>query len=124
MFNTGIPPNWKNLNHLFVHSPILSGLAHRMLNHCCNLVVCHLEITEWDGFFNGIETIPDVSITISPCILSHLTFLSLQGGPAFCNQLFGSIKASSLKILDYHGYFPSLSCRVQPLESPPEHQLP
>ena len=108
-FDAGIPPNWKNLNHLSIHSSILPALAHRMLSHCCNLVACHFEITEWGGIFNGFVTIPDASITLSPCILSHLTFLSLQGDLACCNQLFRSIEASSLKILDYHGIFASLS---------------
>ena len=103
VFSAGIPPNWKNLNHLFIHSPTLIGLAHRMLNYCRNLVACLLEIAgQWDD----TETIPSTSIALSPCILPHLTFLSLQGGLTGCSQLFRSIEAPSLKILDYQGYLP------------------
>ena len=101
-FHAGIPPNWKNLNHLFFHSPILLGLAHSMLSYCCNLVACLLEI-------DGLGTNLDASITLSSCILPCLTFLSLQGNFISCSQLFGSIKAPSLQVLDYHGYFPSVS---------------
>ena len=112
-FPAGIPPNWKNLNHLFIHSPILLGLAHPMLSYCCNLVACLLEVAgQWDD----IETIPDASIALSnasitlpPCILPHLTFLSLQGDLTGCSQLFSSIEAPSLQTLDYQGYFPSES---------------
>ena len=105
-FPAGIPPNWKNLNRLFIHSPILIRLAHSLLNYCRNLVACLLEITEqWED----IETIHNASITLSPCILPHLTFLSLQGDVTGCSRLFSSIEAPSLKILDYQGYLPSES---------------
>jgi hypothetical protein len=43
-FSAGTPLNWKNLNHLFIHSPILLGLANQILSCCCNLVACLLEI--------------------------------------------------------------------------------
>ena len=100
-FPAGIPPNWKNLNHLFIHSPILLGSAHSMLSYCCNLVACLLVIAgQWD------ETIANTSITLSPCILPSLTFLSFQGDFTGCSQLFSSIEAPSLQILDYQGYFP------------------
>jgi hypothetical protein len=111
-FSAGIPPNWKNLNHLFIHSPILLGLAHPMLSYCCNLVACLLEIArQWE-----LEDVPDASltlsnasITLSPCILPHLTFLSLQGDNNGCNLLFSCIEAPSLQILYHQGYFPSES---------------
>jgi len=104
-FNASIPPNWKNLNHLFIHSRILLGLAHRMLTYCCNLVACLLEIAaHWD---DGFGRVPGASITLSSCILPHLTFLSLQGDFTGCSQLFGSIKVPSLQTLDYQGYFPT-----------------
>ena len=100
-FPAGIPPNWKNLNRLFIHSPILLRLAHSMLS-CCHLVACLLEIAvPWDG------TILNASTTLSPCILPYLTFLSLQGNPTGCSKLFSSIEAPSLQILDYQGDFPS-----------------
>ena len=102
--NAGIPPNWKNLNHLFIYSPIILGLAHQILTSCCNLVACLLEIAGYNDF----GTIPNASITLPSCIqiLPHLTFLSLQGESAGCNKLLGSIKAPSLQILEYLGYFP------------------
>ena len=104
-FNAGIPPNWKNLNHLFIHSSILLGLAHQILTHCCNLVACLLEIAaQW---IQPYDTIPDASITLSSCILPHLTFLSLEGDFTGCSQLFGNIEVPSLQILDYQGYFPA-----------------
>ena len=108
-FPAGIPPNWKNLNHLFIHSPILLELAHRMLTCCCNLIACLLEITdsEWRDWDNNI--IPDESITLSSCILPHLTFLSLRGDSISRSQLFSSIEAPSLQILDIQGTFPSES---------------
>ena len=107
-FDAGIPPNWKNLNHLSIHSPIFSRLAHRILTYCCNLAVCLLEISwQWDD----TDTIPGApqAITLSSCILPHLIFLSFQGDFNFCSQLFSCIEAPSLKILDYHGVFPSPS---------------
>ena len=100
-FNAGIPPNWKNLNHLFIHSSILLGLAHRILTYCCNLVACLLEIT-----VHPFDTISDPSTTLSSSILPHLTFLSLQGDFTGCSRLFGNIEAPSLQILDYQGHFP------------------
>ena len=111
-FPGGIPPNWKNLNHLFIHSPISLGLAHPMLSYCCNLVACLFEIAgQWDDFeiHNPSITLPNTPITLSPCILPHLTFLSIQGDHAGCSQIFNSIEAPSLQILDYQGYFPSES---------------
>jgi hypothetical protein len=97
----GIPPNWKNLNHLFIHSRIWLGLARQMLSYCCNLVACLLEIAGYN------DTIPNASIILSSCNLPHLTFLSLEGDLNGCSQLFSSIDAPSLQILDYQGYFPS-----------------
>ena len=119
-FPAGIPPNWKNLNHLFIHSPILLGLAHSILSYCSNLVACLLKIAgQWDDiemipdtfttFFDTTITLSDASITLSSCILPHLTFLSLQGDLTGCSQLFNSIEAPSLQILDYQGHFPSES---------------
>ena len=102
----GIPPNWKNLNHLFIHSSILLGLAHPILSYCSNLVACLLGIAVQR---DDIETITNASITLSPCILPHLTFLSLEGDLPGCSQLFSSIEAPSLQILEYLGYFPSES---------------
>jgi hypothetical protein len=96
-FNAGIPPNWKNLNHLFIHSPIALKFAHSMLSHCCNLVACLLVINV------------DSTISLSSCILPHLTFLSVQGYNTGFNQLLSSIEAPSLKTLDYHGDFFDLS---------------
>ena len=110
-FPAGIPPNWKNLNHLFIHSPILLGLAHSMLSYCCHLVACLLEIAgQWDEtILNTSINISNASTTLSPCILPYLTFLSLQGDLTGCSQLFSSIEAPSLRILDYQGDFPSES---------------
>ena len=129
MFNAGIPPNWINLNHLFIHSPISLGSAHQILIYCSNLVACLLDIAgEWNdhgwnnsgwnnsGWDNSgwndpddPDTIPDVSITLLlSCILPHLTFLSLRGHFASCSELFGSITAPSLQILEYQGYFPGI----------------
>ena len=121
-FPAGIPPNWKNLNHLFIYSPISLGLAHRILSHCSNLVACLLKSARhWDDiemtldafitFSNNTITHSDASTraTLSPCILPHLTFLSLQGDLRGCSQLFSSIEAPSLQILDYEGQFPSES---------------
>ena len=99
-FPTIVSPNWKNLNHLFIHSPISLGLAHSFLSHCCNLVACLFEITlRWY----------DAPTTPSSCILPHLTFLSLQGDSTGCSKFFSSIEAPSLQILDYQGYFPNES---------------
>ena len=101
-FPAGIPPNWKNLNHLFIHSPILLGLAHLMLSYCCNLVACLLEVAgQWSEF------VSNAYIILPPCILPHLKFLSLQGDFNGCSHLFRSIEAPSLQILDYQGYFPT-----------------
>ena len=111
MFNAGIPPNWINLNHLFIHSPILLGFAHQILTYCCNLVACLLDIAGgWNGWndFDTTVTTPDASITLLSCVLPHLTFLSLQGYFTGCSDLFGSITAPSLQILEYQGYFPSI----------------
>jgi len=88
-----------------------------MVNYCCNLAACYLEITDWD-----IDAIPDASITLSSCLF-YFTFLSLQGDSTGCSQLFRSIVAPSLQILDYQGYFWIRLGGVRPLESPPEHQL-
>jgi hypothetical protein len=101
-FPVGIPPNWKNLHHLFIHSPILLGLANQILSCCSNLVACLLEIAaQWDG----IDPTPNDTITSLPP-LPHLIFLSLQGDITGCNQLASNIQAPSLRILDYQGYFP------------------
>ena len=103
-FPANIPPNWKNLNHLFIHSPISLELAHSLLSYCRNLVACLLEITlQW---YDNTDATPDASITLSSCTLPHLTFLSLQGDLNGCSKLFSSIEAPSLQTLDYHGYFP------------------
>jgi len=101
VFPTGIPPNWKNLNHLFIHSLVVLQLANQMLSYCCNLVTCLLSI-DWD---TGVAA--NVSITASSFLLPHLKFLSLQGDPTSCSQLFGNIEAPSLRTLDCRGDFPS-----------------
>jgi hypothetical protein len=98
-FPASIPPNWKNLNQLFISSPISFRLARSMVNYCCNLVACLFEITERD-----YDAIPDASITLSSH-LPYLNFLSLQGDSNGCSQLFRCIEAPSLQILDYHGLF-------------------
>ena len=103
-FPASIPPNWKNLNHLFIHSPISLELAHSLLSYCCNLVACLLEITlQW---YDDTDATPDASITLSSCLLPHLTFLSLEGDFNGCSKLFSSIEAPSLQTLDYQGYLP------------------
>ena len=102
-FLAGIPPNWKNLNHLFIHSWSSLELAQSLLSYCCNLVACLLQI-ERGGFHDN--TIRGASISLSSPILPLLTFLSLQGDPSACTQLFGSIEAPSLQILDFQGAFP------------------
>ena len=103
-FPASIPPNWKNLNHLFIHSPISLGIAHSMLSYSSNLVACLLEISSpW----YDIDGVPDAStITLSSCVLPHLTSLSVQGDLNGCSKLFSSIEAPSLQILDYQGYYP------------------
>ena len=100
-FPAGIPPNWNNLNHLSIYSPILLGLAHPILAYCCHLVACLLVIAR--------QRNPDDSITFSPCILPHLTFLSLEGDLDGCSKIFSCIEAPSLQTLDYQGHFPSES---------------
>ena len=101
-FIAGIPPNWKNLNHLFIHSPVLLGLANQILSCCCNLVACLLEIAgQWDDF----DTISNATTPLPS--FPRLTFLSLQGDLTGCSQLFGKIEAPSLRILDYQGCFPN-----------------
>jgi hypothetical protein len=108
LFPAVIPPNWNNLNHLFIHFPILLGPAHLMLSYCCNLVACRLEIDmNIDTILDTSITLSNASIALSSCILTHLTFLSLEGDLAGCSQLFSSIEAPSLQILDYQGYLPS-----------------
>ena len=106
LLNAGIPPNWNNLNHLFIHSPIFLVLAHQILTNCCNLAACLLEIAGGWNDFDSIPAVP-ISLSSSPQVLPHLTFLSLQGERAGCSELFASIKAPSLQILEYQGYFPS-----------------
>ena len=104
-FTAGIPPNWKNLNHLFIHSSILLEFAHQILTYCCNLVACLLNIA--GQLISPFNTIPNASITLSSCILPHLTFLSLQGDFAGCFQVLRNIETPSLQILDYQGFFPA-----------------
>lgn len=48
-FPASISPNWKNLNHLFIHSPIKLELADQLLCCCCNLVARLLEIARGVG---------------------------------------------------------------------------
>ncbi|KAF8800305.1 hypothetical protein BYT27DRAFT_7200197 [Phlegmacium glaucopus] len=95
----GIPPNWKNLHHLFIHSHVTLGIAHQMLSYCCNLVACLLLIDRDSG------EVPDPSITLSSSFLPHLKFLSLDGArdPIGCSKLFCNIDAPSLRILDCRG---------------------
>jgi hypothetical protein len=108
-FPAGIPPNWKNLNHLFIHSPIVLGLAHEILTNCCNLVACLLEIIKRRGDLDNNHTNLDGSISLSSCILPHLTFLSLYGDSSGCSYLFINIEAPSLQILEFQGIYPSES---------------
>ena len=104
MFPSGIPTNWKNLNHLFIHSAISLGLAHQILTNCCNLVAFLLEIIQWDEWDNYLDV--DTPIPLSSCILPYLTFLSLLGDDSSgCNQLLNSIAAPSLQILDFQGSY-------------------
>jgi hypothetical protein len=100
-FPGGIPPNWKNLNHLIIHSPIALELANRMLRCCCNLLVCVFEISElwargaspgWN--YDSTNLLP----------LPHLIHLTLRGDLTACNELAYSIKAPSLRTLDYRGF--------------------
>jgi hypothetical protein len=103
VFPTGIPPNWKHLSHLFIHSSILTELAGQMLSHCSNLIACLFIITTpWDWHNN--VAIPNHFISPASTFLPHLEFLSLQGGFSGCNQLFNNIEAPSLRILDCYGY--------------------
>ena len=95
-FRAYIPPNWKNLNRLFIHNPVALELVNRMLNCCCNLVACLL--------FIAYDTHSDVPITLPAFPL--LTFLSLQGNVTSCSRLFSNIEAPSLRTLDYQGDFP------------------
>ncbi|KAF8799667.1 hypothetical protein BYT27DRAFT_7201186, partial [Phlegmacium glaucopus] len=101
IFPIGIPPNWKNLHHLFIHSWVALGLAGQMLSHCCNLVACFLKI-DWDG-----GDLPNASITVSSSFLPHLKFLSLKGDPNGCNRLLYKLEAPSLRTLDCRGKCPS-----------------
>ncbi|KAF8800306.1 hypothetical protein BYT27DRAFT_7200204 [Phlegmacium glaucopus] len=95
-FDMGVPPNWKNLHHLFIHSHVTLGIARQMLSYCCNLVACLLLIDRDSG---------EVSITLSSSFLPHLKFLSLDGArdPSGCSKLFCNIDAPSLRILDCRG---------------------
>ncbi|KAF8814501.1 hypothetical protein BYT27DRAFT_7206075 [Phlegmacium glaucopus] len=113
MFPIGIPPNWKNLHHLFIHSQVALGPAGQMLSYCCNLISCLL-IIEWDS-----DDLPNASITVSSSFLPHLKFLSLQGDPSGCSQLFCKLEAPSLRTLDCRGDCPSeneRSCMFRFLE--------
>jgi hypothetical protein len=116
VFPTGIPPNWKNLNHLFIHTPIELGLANQLLSHCCNLVACAIGIVMpwsnygWDqGWDNQVvhNHPPTAPVTLSSLSLPHLDFLSLQGDPTACNQLFHNIETQSLRILHCNGQCPT-----------------
>ncbi|KAF8814506.1 hypothetical protein BYT27DRAFT_7206083 [Phlegmacium glaucopus] len=98
MFPIGIPPNWKNLHHLFIHSWVALGIAGQMLSYCCNLISCLLKL-QWDE-----GDLPNASITVSSCFLPHLKFLSLQGDPNGCNQLLCNLEAPSLRTLDCPDY--------------------
>ncbi|KAF8800302.1 hypothetical protein BYT27DRAFT_7313919 [Phlegmacium glaucopus] len=95
IFPIGIPPNWKNLHHLFIHSYVALGLAGQILSYCCNLVACLLKIHRDSGHFSDVSS-----------FLPHLKFLSLQGDPTGCNQLFCNLGAPSLRILDCRGDCP------------------
>jgi len=118
VFPTGIPPNWKNLNHLFIHAPISLGLANQLLSHCCNLVACVIVIAmSWDnqGWGQGWDynqgwddqRVHNPPIILSSFCLPHLDFLSLQGDPTICSQLFRHIDAQALRILHCNGQFPT-----------------
>ena len=106
-FLTRLPPNWKNLNRLFINSPISLGVAHSILIYCCKLVTCLLHVQVTQAYRNGIGVIPDAPLTPSSCILPRLTFLSLRGDRISCSQLFSSIRAPSLQILDLRENYPS-----------------
>ena len=95
-FSAGIPQNWQDLNHLFIHSPILLRVANQMLNHCHSLVACLLEV--------AIEK-SDSDFPLQSSPLPHLKFLSLKASSTGCNHIFHYIEAPSLQILDCQGYF-------------------
>ena len=95
-FPTGIPQNWQNLNHLFIHSPILIRVANQLLNHCHNPITCLLEVATEKS---------DSDSTLLSSSLPHLTFLSLEAFSTGCNHIFHYIDAPSLQILDCRGYF-------------------
>ena len=111
---TQLPPSWKNLNHLFIYSPISLGLAHQLLSHCCNLVGCLLVIRwPWsdDAFSNN-------STTFSSLHLPHLEFLSLDGlgvdSDICTGWLFRKIKVPLLRTLNYPKY-PCIHSNAIPL---------
>ena len=87
-----MPVNWKNLNRLFIHSPIMLELVTQILNHCRNLVACLLEVQEPAWGWNP-ELAPELS-----SFLPHLKFLSLRGDSTACNHLYSNIRAPSLRV--------------------------
>lgn len=95
-FPAGLPPNWKNLTHLFIHSSIFLGSAGKVLSHCHNLVACLLQVsTPWRSTHANFP--PEYSF------LPHLKFLSLRGEHIACNRLYSKIDAPSLRHLDCQG---------------------
>ncbi|KAF8800298.1 hypothetical protein BYT27DRAFT_7064379, partial [Phlegmacium glaucopus] len=101
VFALGVPPNWKNLHHLFIHSYVTLGITRQIMSYCCSLVACLLKV-DCDS-----DEVPNPSITFSSSFLPHLKSLSLQGDPIANSQLFSNIDAPSLRILDCRGDSPS-----------------
>ena len=87
-FLTGIPSNWRNLNHLFIYSPIYPGLVNQILGHCCNLVACLLMLWDYE------EDHTTSFATFSSFCLPRLKFLSLHGDPTVCSQVFATSRRS------------------------------
>jgi len=88
VFPTGVP-NWKNLKHLFIHSPVGLELTNQMLSYWCNIVSCLLFVN-WDH-----SVVPSVSI-----LLPHRNFLSLQGNHAGFTFLCILSSASQTNLVD------------------------
>ena len=124
-FPAGIPPNWKNLNHLFIHSPIFLGLAHLMLSYCCNLVACLLQIAKdrSEIISNGLRVYDRLyHFTTLYSFPSHIPI-----APRECHRLQpiipqhrGAILANSR----LSGVFSERTRGIWSPKSPTEHQLP
>ena len=100
-FPAGIPSNWRNLNHLFIHSSICPRLVNQILSHCCNLVACLLLVAMPR---NDRDVYTSLATPWSFC-LPHLKFLSLHGDPTVCSHVFRNIEAQSLRILHCNGHY-------------------